>query len=161
VNPEDPTGLPPRCRAQEIHTDVVIARAAHRAAAERRIRVFTEVRRVEVCEAELVSARAEADRAGWEVTALFRLAVGVETEDGPRVLKTLVFYRGRIHPRPEGHDQPHGSKVVVDIGQLTCAATVCEDRRQVEARLHFEVSVYALRQQVITVCRLAERGEQP
>ncbi len=151
-------GTAPRCIPIEILTDVVRDRAIQAGEVVRSLRVFTKVKEVDRCHAELIQARVEARDDAWDVTALLRIAVRVDTEHGDRQLRTIAFYRGRIPFPVEGdwHGHHHHMEALVKIRDLECNAGVDPDCKVVVVTVTFLVAVYALEDEIITVCRLHE-----
>ncbi len=150
-------GAAPHCMPTEILTDVVRDRATQAGEVVRSLRVFTKVKEVDRCHADVIQARVEARDDAWDVTALLRIAVRVDTEHGDRRLRTIVFYRTRIPFPMEGdwHGHHH-MEARVKIRDLDCNASVDPDCRVVVVTVTFLVTVYALEDEIITVCRLHE-----
>lgn|GEM_PF-5041270 len=146
------------CIPQEILTEVVKARESREGHTDRTIRCAGKIKGVDFCDPDLVQARVEVCDDAWEVTALFRITVRLDTDDmGDRTIRTMAFYRARI-PFPVC-DPPvdcRHLKARVDITHLKCHTEIEEHGHAVEVKLTFNVTVYALQSEVITVCRLPE-----
>ena len=149
---------PEHCVPQEILAKVVRTKVCTEGRACRTVRVAGRVKEVDRCGPELIQARVEAGEHAWEVTALFRVVLKVDTEHGDRTVRTMLFYRASIpfppHSGEHDHGECSGMEALVQISDLACNTTLSEDCYTLEVELTFLVTVYALESEIITVCRL-------
>ena len=149
----------PEHRSAEILTDVAKARVSRPEEIVKKLRVFTEVEGVDFCDVDLIQARAENDKHGWDVNALFRVTVGVDTKRGDRVLRTLAFFKTHV-PYPV-EDCPFVDfrklESRVEIHDIVCSTSVGPEEHCLVVQATFRLVLYALKDEVIevvTVCRL-------
>ena len=145
------------CLPTDICTDVARARVSVPGDVNKRLRVFTEVKGVEFCEVKVLSPQAQAEKHGWEVTAMFPMEVRLDTKRGDRVLRTLAFFKTFI-PYPCDEEQDGSDlrklKMRVQIGDIVCSVDIGHEEHCVVIQAAFTIIVYALQDEVITVCRL-------
>jgi hypothetical protein len=162
----------PRCVPAEVYAAVVRDRVVRDGAVVRKIRVGRRVREVGSCAAEVISAKVETGERAWEVTILFRVAVGYDPSDRDRVARTVVFFRTRVPfpPADASGDaaatsaparplDPLKLQPRVRVADLACNATAGEDEHVIVAELTFRTVLLLLRDQLITVCRLPSRDD--